>query len=1139
MAESRLQRFVLKVSLLQAENYEAKHSAERNGDTASVVRALGDTMNSKGRRQGPKEWLVPVGVLVIALLAALVVERLYESAHWRHDTQVLLVQIEEEVNEQQLGEYEAIAEGKVTPEITDAILESRADIERSLDALGRSSSGDAQPARIRELVGEAEALVDEELRLIEEGRLDEARDLDEEVVDPTFEELRGVLESADAGYEEYANRVDLVADIGGFAVAGFSIPLAAWFVRRDRNRRAEGKALEESEERFRSLVQEGADLILILDPDGTVRYAAPSVERVLGQAVADVVGRDVLGLLVPQEEEGAGRGIRDVLGEPGAKITTELGARRADGSPALFEATFSNMQANPGVGGIVVNGRDVTERREAEETLRDSEERYRALYEDNPSMYFTLDAAGTVLSVNRFGARQLGYEPAELVGGSVTDVFYEEDKQASLEYLTECLRNTSRVTQWELRKVRKDGSVMWVRENARVVRDPDGETVVLVNCEDVTERKETEALLLRQGAAMETAINGIAILDGNGTFTYANDAHAKVYGYDDAAELVGRKSWRDLYNEDQLAWFDLHAMPTIGRQGYWRGEAVGRRSDGSTFLQELSISVLEGGGFVCIVQDITERKEVEAEIRRLNEDLEGRVRERTAQLRASEARLRALFEAMTDVILVLDAEGRYLEVAPTDPSLLYKPPQEIVGSKLHDTFSRDQADAFMDRIRQALETRRTVSFEYSLPIGEQEIWFHGTISPMQEDSVLFVARDVTERRRAEEAVRRSEERHRALVDTAPDAIVTMTTDGLIRSFNRGAERIFGYAAEEAVGQPLHLLMPERSREKHDGGFRRYLQTGESRYIGRGAIEFSGLRKSGEEFPLELSLGAMSGGDDTVFTGIVRDVTDRKRAEEDLKSYARKLAQSNRELQNFAYVASHDLQEPLRKVRTFGDRLRTKYSGVLDERARDYLDRMEGATARMQDLIEDLLALSRVTTQARPFAEVDLGEVAREVLSDLEARIEGVGGRVEIGELPKIEADRLQMRQLFQNLVGNALKFHREGEPPLVNVRGALLEGQGGEACRITVEDNGIGLEEEYLERIFAPFERLHGRGAYEGTGMGLAICRRVVERHGGEIAASSTVGRGATFVVTLPVRQDVRETHAQGDGAHDYAAIGR
>jgi len=274
---------------------------------------------------------------------------------------------------------------------------------------------------------------------------------------------------------------------------------------------------------------------------------------------------------------------------------------------------------------------------------------------------------------------------------------------------------------------------------------------------------------------------------------------------------------------------------------------------------------------------------------------------------------------------------------------------------------------------------------------------------------------------------------------------------------------------------------------------------------------------------EATLGALASVADTIAQGI-----ERKRAEENLRAYAARLNQSNRELQDFAYVASHDLQEPLRKVRAFGDRLKAKYAEVLGEQGRDYLERMEGAATRMQDLIDDLLTLSRVTTQAQPFTLVDLNEVARDVLSDLEARIDQVGGRVEVSGLPTVEADRPQMRQLLQNLIGNALKFHQEEEAPVVKVYGGPVQNRkeelngghaGDRAYQILVEDNGIGFDEKHLERVFVPFQRLHSRVAYEGTGMGLAICRKVVERHGGNITAKSTPGRGATFMVTLPVKQ--------------------
>ncbi len=253
---------------------------------------------------------------------------------------------------------------------------------------------------------------------------------------------------------------------------------------------------------------------------------------------------------------------------------------------------------------------------------------------------------------------------------------------------------------------------------------------------------------------------------------------------------------------------------------------------------------------------------------------------------------------------------------------------------------------------------------------------------------------------------------------------------------------------------------------------------------------------------------------------VDDISTSKQAEIDLQRYASKLEQSNRDLQEFAYIASHDLQEPLRKVLAFGDRLVNKYGDVLDETGRDYLKRMRDASQRMQTLINDLLAFSRVSTRAQPFAMVDLNEVIEEVVSNLENQIDRTQGRVEFSKLPMIEADPTQMYQLLQNLINNGLKFNREDHPPVIKV----TAGTSDDKCKLTVKDNGIGFDMQYLDRIFKPFQRLHSRQEYEGSGMGLAICRRIVERHSGEITASSAPGKGSTFIITLPVHQSNGET---------------
>lgn len=238
-----------------------------------------------------------------------------------------------------------------------------------------------------------------------------------------------------------------------------------------------------------------------------------------------------------------------------------------------------------------------------------------------------------------------------------------------------------------------------------------------------------------------------------------------------------------------------------------------------------------------------------------------------------------------------------------------------------------------------------------------------------------------------------------------------------------------------------------------------------------------------------------------------------------------LRRSNLELEQFASVASHDLQEPLRKIQAFGDRLGTRCASELGEQGRDYLKRMLASAGRMRNLIDALLSFSRVTTKAQPFSPVNLALTAEDVAADLEERVERAGGKIEVGELPTIEADPLQMRQLLQNLIGNGLKFARPDAPPFVRVESRLIEpegepGENGACCEISVRDNGIGFEEVYLDRIFELFQRLHGRQEYEGTGMGLAICRKIVERHHGSITARSAPGAGATFLVTLPLRQE-------------------
>ncbi len=345
---------------------------------------------------------------------------------------------------------------------------------------------------------------------------------------------------------------------------------------------------------------------------------------------------------------------------------------------------------------------------------------------------------------------------------------------------------------------------------------------------------------------------------------------------------------------------------------------------------------------------------------------------------------------------------------------------------------------------------------------------------------------------------------RALVEQSPDVMMVCDVEGRVRFVNYTYP---GVSLADVVGRSILDFVTPDDRERVSGFLRRVVEHGEIiGYEGRASIDtgpsWYGVR-----------IGPIRSGERIVgITMMTTDISDLKRTQFQLE-------QSNRELESFAYVASHDLQEPLRKIQTFGERLKAT-TPTLSAESRDYLERMQGAAVRMRRLIDDLLAFSRVGSKQLPFVQVNLADIARGVVEDLEASIQHAGAAVTLGPLPTLEADPLQMRQLLQNLVSNALKFRQEGVPPVISVR---VANPGVWPCELVVEDNGIGFDEKYLDRIFTVFQRLHGRGKYEGTGIGLAICRKIAERHGGGITARSTPGKGATFIVTLPLRQPLRK----------------
>jgi two-component system sensor kinase FixL len=495
------------------------------------------------------------------------------------------------------------------------------------------------------------------------------------------------------------------------------------------------------------------------------------------------------------------------------------------------------------------------------------------------------------------------------------------------------------------------------------------------------------------------------------------------------------------------------------------------------------------------------------------------------------ARLKAIIDTAIDGIITIDGAGVVETVNPAAARIFGYQPEEIVGNNismlmpepdhgLHDTYIQNYHRTGVGQIigkgREVLGKKKDGTvFPFLLSISEVKL----------QNKQIFtgIVHDISELKKVEAALRESESKINSIIQTAVDGIITIDMRGIMEMVNPSAAKLFGYSAEELLGNNISMLMPEPDRSRHDQYMRHYHDTGEKRIIGIGR-EVSGLKKNGTVFPFYLSISEVFLADRKVYTGFVHDITQQKVSEERLRRYAAELERSNRELQDFAYVSSHDLQEPLRKIQAFGDRLKTKEYNTLSEQGKDYVDRMLNAASRMQNLINDLLDFSRVTSKSKPFVKVELDTILSEVLSDLEITVEKTGAVIHRSPLPEIEAEPTQMRQLFQNLISNSIKFRKEDKKPVISIsanRGQriahLTSTPGDEWVEIVVEDNGIGFDEKYLDRIFNIFQRLEGQ-KYEGSGIGLAVCRKIAVRHGGDITAQSKPGEGTRFIITLATK---------------------
>jgi PAS domain S-box-containing protein len=477
--------------------------------------------------------------------------------------------------------------------------------------------------------------------------------------------------------------------------------------------------------------------------------------------------------------------------------------------------------------------------------------------------------------------------------------------------------------------------------------------------------------------------------------------------------------------------------------------------------------------------------------------------------------LAAIVDSSDDAIIAWTLEGVVLTWNAGAERLYGYSAEEAVGkhiSLIAPEEFHDEITDVLDRIPRGAPVEHFETARVRKDGSRVEVSL--TVSPVRDRggtvvAASSIAHDVTKRHRIEASIAASEAKFRGLLESAPDAMVIVDAAGQIVLVNHGAEELFGFRPDDLIGQPIEILLPRSARARHVRHRSAFLSDPRARRMGVGT-ELSAVTADGGEVPVEIFLSPFDTAEGPLVSASIRDISGRQEVERRL-ARAADLERSNADLEAFAYMASHDLQEPLRKVTQFCQLLKQEYGGR-HEMADTYMDFAIDGASRMQQLINDLLELSRVGLSEVVREWVDMHVVVTKALEILREHLEETGAVVEIGDMPRVFAAPSSLVQLYQNLIGNALKFRDPARLPVIRIGG---ERNGGE-WRFWVTDNGIGLEPKHANRIFEAFRRLNDRSQYPGTGIGLAICRRIVERHGGRIWVESQPGAHSTFYWTIP-----------------------
>lgn len=737
-----------------------------------------------------------------------------------------------------------------------------------------------------------------------------------------------------------------------------------------------------------------------------------------------------------------------------------------------------------------------------QEALRESEERCRAL--SNVFDSVIIEGDNQILFINRAGLNLLGVNSREeLKGKSILD-FTHPDYITSLQNRIAHVKKGNSLAQLEEKIIRPDGSEAAIE----VIASPfmyNGITSAQIIARDITERKQREEAFRQSEERFRLLVEGVKdyaifMLNTEGHITTWNEGAKRTKGYTEE-EIIGKHFSIFYTQEDQEKGIPERALEEARATGRFEAESWRIRRDHSKFWASVVITAMrnEAGeiiGFSKITRDLTERKRAEDALYKNEEQFHCLV---------EGVKHHAIFMLAPDGILSTWNQGvKRIKGYEAD---------EFIGQHFRMLFPEEYVKEGKPEkeMQQAKENGLFVSTDWRQRKDGSLFWAELHLTPIYNNQKVFigftkVAKDLTEQKKQEEKLRESEAKFRRLFESDMIGNFFWDTSGRITEANDAFLRIVGYSQEELQkGKISWTTMTPAEYEPLDKKALEELAT--SGIITPFEKEY--IRKDGNHIPVLVG-GAMLEGYTERGAAFAMDITDLKRVQTELEKRAEELTQSNAALEQFAYVASHDLQEPLRTITAFAQMLNKKHGSQLDKEANEFINYMISATGRMQALITNLLSYSKARSQNQSFSMINLSDVLKQVMENLQLGIAETGAQITYNNLPLLEANEWQMVQLFQNMISNALKF-RDNRIPQIHIQAEESESD----WLISVKDNGIGIDLMYADRIFQVFKRLHTRSEYEGSGIGLATCKNIVEIHGGHIWLESVVGQGSTFFFTL------------------------